>query len=120
MLRNIPVNMQGYKLMITEAPQEKTRENENGQTEYVTDREGIQQFVVSLFAKRKVQPGEFAGKGEEIKVTLTADPGEGFEEGVYVQLVDATVSHWENNGRSGLSFKAGGLTPAGAQIPVAA
>ncbi|MEY8040562.1 hypothetical protein AB8O55_14245 [Saccharopolyspora cebuensis] len=83
----------------------------------MTDRQGVHQFVVSLFAKRRVQPGEFAGKGDEIKVTLTADPGEGFEEGTYVELVNATVSHWETqNGdryRSGLSFRADGLTPLG-------
>ncbi|MBB5153022.1 hypothetical protein [Saccharopolyspora phatthalungensis] len=116
-LKNIPANMQGYKLMITEAPAMKMRENEDtGQVEPVTDRQGVQQFVVSLFAKRKAQPGEYAEKGEEIKVTLTADPGEGFEEGTYVQLVDATVSPWqtERKGRysSGISFKANGLTPA--------
>jgi hypothetical protein len=115
MLKNIPANLQGYKLMITEAPALKMRENDKGEMEPVTDRQGVQQFVVSLFAKRRTQPGEFAEKGEEIKVTLTVDPGEGFEEGSYVQLVDAMVSHWERkNGdryMSGLSFKAGGLTP---------
>ncbi|TDD06648.1 hypothetical protein E1181_11620 [Saccharopolyspora terrae] len=119
MLRNIPVNLQGYKLMITEAPQEKTREKD-GVQEFVKNHEGVQQFVVSLFAKRRVQPGEYAGKGAEIKVTLTADPGEGFEEGVYVQLIDATVSHWENDNGSGLSFRANGMVPANAQIPAAA
>ncbi|TDD56592.1 hypothetical protein [Saccharopolyspora elongata] len=118
-LMNIPVNMQGYKLMITEAPAMKMKENEKtGEMEPVTDRKtGAQQFVVSLFAKKRPQPGEFAGKGEEIKVTLTVDPGEGFEEGTYVQLVDATTSPWQNekNGRysSGISFKADGLTPLG-------
>jgi hypothetical protein len=115
-LKNIPANMQGYKLMITEAPQAKMRENEDGVPEIVTDRQGVQQFVVSLFAKRKTEPGQYAEKGEEIKVTLTADPGEGFEEGSYVQLIDATMSHWQNerNGRfsSGISFRANGLTPA--------
>ncbi|GGJ01585.1 hypothetical protein GCM10011581_43480 [Saccharopolyspora subtropica] len=117
MLKNIPVNMQGYKLMITEAPTLKMRENDNGEMVPVTDRQGAQQFVVSLFAKRKPQPGGFAEKGEEIKVTLTADPGPGFEEGTYVQLVDATASHWERRDgdrfMSGLSFKADGLTPLG-------
>ncbi|WP_433871883.1 hypothetical protein [Saccharopolyspora sp. CA-218241] len=118
MLKNIPANMGGYKLMVTEEPTIKMRENEQGVAEPVVNRQtGAQEFVVSLFAKRRVQPGEYAGKGEEIKVTLTADPGEGFDEGTYVQLVDATVSHWENQrgGRysSGLSFRAIGLTPQG-------
>jgi hypothetical protein len=117
MLRNIPVNMQGYKLLVTEAPQLKLRENDSGVQEPVTDRRtGAQKFTVSLFAKRTAQPGEYAEKGEEIKVTLTADPGEGFEEGTYVQLVDATLSPYQNerNGRvfSGIAFQAAGLTPA--------
>lgn len=114
-MRNIPVNLGGYKLMVTEAPTLKTKENDDGVEEPVTVR-GVQQFVVSLFAKKRPQPGQYAEKGEEIKVTLTAEPGEGFEEGTYVQLIDATVSPWQNerNGRfsSGLAYRADGLSPA--------
>ncbi|MCX2734453.1 hypothetical protein OOZ19_29765 [Saccharopolyspora sp. NFXS83] len=114
-MRNIPVNLQGYKLMVTESPALKMRENDNGVEEVVTDRSGVQHFVVSLFAKKRPMEGQFAEKGEEIKVTLTADPGEGFEEGTYVQLIDATVSPWqtERNGRyaSGLAYRAAGVTP---------
>ncbi|MCA1195335.1 hypothetical protein [Saccharopolyspora sp. 6V] len=117
MLKNIPANMQGYKLMITEAPVMKTRtDKDTGEIRPVTDRQGVQQFVVSLFAKKRPVEGQFAEKGEEIKVTLTADPGEGFEEGTYVQLIDTTMSHWENekDGKysSGIWFRANGLTPA--------
>ncbi|MGW1676620.1 hypothetical protein, partial [Saccharopolyspora sp. NPDC002376] len=85
-LKNIPVNMQGYKLMITEAPAIKMKEDEDtGEMKPITDRAtGANQFVVSLFAKKRPQEGQFAEKGEEIKVTLTVDPGEGFEEGTYV------------------------------------
>lgn len=115
-MRNIPVNLNGFKLMVTEEPTMKTRETEDGKTEIVTDYLGTTQFQVSLFAKARPAEGQRAPKGEEIKVTLTADPGEGFAEGAYVQLVDATVSHWEisQNGRtsSGLAFRAAGLTPA--------
>ncbi|WP_246110343.1 hypothetical protein [Saccharopolyspora dendranthemae] len=106
--------------MVTEAPALKMFENDKGVQEVATDRNGVQQFIVSLFAKRKAQPGEFAGKGEEIKVTLTADPGEDFEEGTYIELIDATVSYWERNGRSGLSFRANGMTPLGAKASAAA
>lgn len=116
-MRNIPANLGGYKLMVTEEPTTKTRETDDGRTEIVTDFHGVQQFVVQLFAKQRTEPGQRAPKGEEIKVTLTADPGESFEEGTYVELIDARVSHWENNrnGRysSGLSFKAGGMKPLG-------
>jgi len=113
-LKNIPVNLQGYKLMVTEAPTIKMYEDEETrEMKPVVDRvTGATQFVVSLFAKKRPQEGQYAEKGEEIKVTLTADPGEGFEEGTYVQLIDATTSLWERNGRAGLSFKANGLTPA--------
>ncbi|GDY28766.1 hypothetical protein [Gandjariella thermophila] len=109
-MRDIPVNLGGFKLRITEEPSMKMRERD-GQKEPVTV-DGVRQFTVSLFAKR---PGQ---KGEEIRVTLPADPGEGFEEGDLVELIDATVSPYSfTNGRgetvSGMAFKAAGLKPLG-------
>lgn len=117
MLSNLPVDLGGYKLMITEAPTVKTRINDKtGKEETVLNRDDdTPQFVVSMFAKRRPQEGQYVGKGEEIKVTLTADQGDGFDEGSYVQLISATVSHWQNerDGRysSGLAYRALGLTP---------
>jgi hypothetical protein len=73
--------------------------------------------VVSLFAKLQVQPGQRAPKGEEIKVTLETDPGDGFYEDMRVALIQPRINAYqiENNGRvsSGISFKAAGLAPAG-------
>ncbi|WP_431879965.1 hypothetical protein [Amycolatopsis sacchari] len=115
-MRNIPVNLSGFKLTITEAPAMKTRENEaTGESEVVVNRFTNEvQYVVALFAKPLPRKdGKPAGKGEEIRVTLTADPGEGFEEGMRVELIDATVSAWAMGDRSGLSFRALGLKPAG-------
>src|SRR5690348_11333192 len=108
-MRNIPVNLGGYRLMVTEAPVMKTRE-EDGRVETVTDRDGATLFTVSLFAKQK---GE---KGEEIKVTLATDPGETFEEGDLVELVNATLSPYSfKNAKgetvSGIAFRAMGLKP---------
>lgn len=118
-MRNIPASLSGYKLMISEAPAMKMRENKDGEMVPATTFDGVQQFVVALFAKRRPGPdGKPVGKGEEIRVTLEVDPGEGFEEGMYVELIDATVSAWamkdeQGNVRSGMSFKAAGLKPAG-------
>lgn len=112
-MRNIPVNLNGFKLTITEAPALKMRENEDKQMVVVTDGNGVQQFVVSLFVKPLPRDGRPAGKGEEIRVTLATDPGEGFEEGMRVELIDPTVSAWAMGDRSGLSFRAMGLKPAG-------
>lgn len=118
-MKNIPANLSGYKLMVSEAPAMKMRENDRGELVPATDWQGVQQFVVSLFAKRRPsEDGRPVGKGEEIRVTLAADPGDGFEEGSYVELIDATVSPWamkegSDGVRSGLSFKAAGLKPAG-------
>ena len=110
-MRDIPVNLGGYRLMVTEAPVLKTREGENG-PEVVTDRDGANLYTVSLFAKKK---GE---KGEEIKVTLTTDPGESVEEGDMVELIDATITPYSfKNDRgevvAGIAFKAAGLKPVG-------
>lgn len=115
-MRDLPVDLSGYRLLVTEAPAMKMRER-SGAMEPVTDRHGVTQFSVSLFAKRRPGPDGFAGKGEEIRVTLTTDPGEGFEEGTYVALLDPRVSPFSlttEDGRviSGLSFKAAGLVSA--------
>ena len=91
-MRDIPVVLSGYKLTVVEPPAPKTRDDGNGGQIAVVDRQGVTQFVVSLFAKLRVQPGERAPKGEEIKVTLATDPGEGFGEVTRVELVDALLN----------------------------
>ena len=108
MLRNIPVVLEGFKLRVAEEPTVKMRE-ENGKQVLATDQQGASLFVVALFAKPLPDPvtGR-AGKGEEIRVTLETEPS-GIEEGDRVELVNARVSHWENEGRSGLAWRATGL-----------
>jgi hypothetical protein len=113
-MRDIPVMLDGYKLTVVEPPAPKVREDGT----VVTNRDGVTQFVVSLFAKLRTQPGVRAPKGEEIKVTLETDPGEGYEEDARVALVGARVSAYQidtPDGRSlsGISFKAMGIAPAG-------
>ena len=117
-MRDIPVILSGYKLTVVEPPAPKTRDDGNGGQVAVVDRQGVTQFVVSLFAKLRVQPGERAPKGEEIKVTLATDPGEGFGEDTRVELIDAKLNAYQidtEDGRSisGISFKAMGLKPVG-------
>ncbi|NMI00861.1 hypothetical protein [Pseudonocardia acidicola] len=113
-MRDIPVNLGGYKLTVVEPPAPKTRDDGNGGLVPVTDQQGVTQFVVALFAKLRVGPGEKAPKGEEIKVTLASDPGEGFTEDVKVELIDARLNPYQiDNGAgrvtSGVAFKAMGL-----------
>lgn len=91
-MRDLPVVLDGFKLTVVEPPAPKMRQDANGADIPVTDRDGVTQFVVSLFAKLQVQAGQRAPKGEEIKVTLTADPGEGFPEDARVQLIDAKIN----------------------------
>ena len=113
-MRDIPVMLNGYKLTVVEPPMPKVREDGT----VITNREGVTQFVVSLFAKLRVPPGQRAPKGEEIKVTLEADPGPGFAEDDRVELVNARLNAYQldtPDGRTvaGISFKAVGLTPVG-------
>jgi hypothetical protein len=115
-VRDIPVVLSGYKLTVVEPPAPKTRDDGNGGQVVVTDRAGATQFVVSLFAKLRVEPGQRAPKGEEIKVTLETDPGLGFEEDSRVELVHPRINAYQidsPDGRSisGISFKAIGLKP---------
>jgi hypothetical protein len=119
-MKDIAFIATNYKFMVTEAPVTKTRENKAGEFETVVDkRTGENQFVVMLFAKPRPVTGQRVGKGEEIKVNLATDPGDGFEEGMYVELIDPVLNTYEmtnDEGRitgSGLWFKAAGLKPAG-------
>lgn len=121
-LNDIPVILSHYKLMITEAPCVKMKEIDGGRLVPVVDRiTNEEQFVVVLFAKPRPTEGRRKAKGEEIKVNLPCDPGEGFEEGDYVELINPVINTYEMRGEdgkitaSGLWFKADGLTPA-AQI----
>jgi hypothetical protein len=113
-MRDISVNLNDHRLTIVEEPAMKLKRDGSGP---VLDREGAAQFVVSVFAKRIAMPGEFAPKGEELRITLATDPGEGFQEGLRVELIDPRVNAWEirddETGRvsSGLAFKAMGLKP---------
>ncbi|WP_219414861.1 hypothetical protein [Pseudonocardia nigra] len=121
-MRDIPVVLSGYKLTVVEPPGPKMRDDGNGGQVVVTDRQGATQFVVSLFAKLRPVPGQRAPKGEEIKVTLETDPGEGFEEDTRVELVNPRINAYQIDGPdgrsiSGISFKAAGLTPVTGPMP---
>jgi hypothetical protein len=116
-MRDIPVVLSGYKLTVVEPPTAKTRDDGVGGQVVVTDRNGVTQFVVSLFVKQRVGTGERAPKGEEIKVTLATDPGPGFDEDTRVELVDPRINSYQidspdSRSISGLAFKAVGLKPA--------
>ena len=124
-MRDLPVVLSGYKCTVVDPPRPKTRDDGKGNQLTVTDRNGVVQFVVAVFLKQRVEPGERAPKGEEIKVTLATDPGDGFEEDTRVELVGPRINSYQidtDDGRSisGLAFKALGLKPANpAPSPVA-
>ena len=115
-MRDIPVLLNGYRLTVVEPPEPKTRDDGTGRQVTVTDRNGV--IAVRGVAVREAagRPGERAPKGEEIKVTLATDPGEGFEEDTRVELIDARLNAYQidtEDGRSisGIAFKAMGLKP---------
>ena len=117
-MRDIPVVLDGYKLTVVEPPAPKMREDGNGGFVAVTNREGVTQFVVSLFAKLRPAQGQRVPKGEEIKVTLETDPGQDFPEDARVALIHPRINAYQidsPDGRSisGISYKAMGLAPAG-------
>jgi hypothetical protein len=116
MLSNIPVELSGHKVLVTEAPTVKTREGEGGVREVVVDgRTKATLYVVALFVKPRPNGEGYAGKGAEVKCTLETDPGDEVSEGALVELINPRVSHWENeiNGRtmSGLAWRATGIKP---------
>ncbi|MGI5213289.1 hypothetical protein [Plantactinospora sp. CA-290183] len=107
-MRNIPVNLSGYKLRVVEEPSVKADQEGKVITAYGTS---DPLFTVAVFAKPIATEEGYRGKGEELKVTLATDPGQ-VEEGELVELIGPTVSHWERDGRSGLTWKAQGLKTA--------
>jgi hypothetical protein len=104
-MRNIPVDLSGYRLRVVEEPSIKADQDGRVITAYGTD---DPLYTVAVFAKPVATEDGYRGKGEELKVTLTTDPGQ-VEEGSLVELIGPTVSHWERDGRSGLTWKARGL-----------
>lgn len=118
----LPVNVTGYRLTVVEPPCPKTRDDGRGGQVVITDRNGVAQFVVSLFAKQRPVPGQRSRKGSEVRVTLETDPGEGFTEDMQVELINPRVKAYKiesEDGRTiaGISFKATGLTPVTASRP---
>jgi hypothetical protein len=110
-VKNIPVNLSGYRLTVSEDPEMKVRK-ENGVETVVTDRDGVTKYTVALMVKAKGQ------KGEEIRVTLDSDPGEGFSEDemTRVELIDPRVTPYSfKNERgetvSGVAWGAAGMKP---------
>ncbi|MFG1881114.1 hypothetical protein [Micromonospora sp. NPDC049102] len=106
-MRNIPVNMSGFKLRVVEEPSIKADQDGKVLTAYGTS---DPLYTVAVFAKPVATEDGYRGKGEELKITLSADPGQ-IDEGDLVELIGATVSHWERDGKSGLSWKAKGVKP---------
>ena len=113
-IKDLPVLLSGHRLSLVELPCPKTKIDGT----VVVGRDGVTQFVVALFMKLLPQPGVRAPKGEEVRVTLETDPGEGFEEGMRVELINPRVSAYQlrtEDGRelAGVSLKATGMVPAG-------
>jgi hypothetical protein len=104
-MRNIPVNLGGYKLRVVEEPAIKTDQEGRVLTAYGSD---DPLYTIAVFAKPVATEDGYRGKGEELKITLSADPGQ-IEEGELVEMIAPTVSHWERDGRSGLTWKAQGV-----------
>ncbi|QUG99804.1 hypothetical protein HUO13_02410 [Saccharopolyspora erythraea] len=113
MLKNVPVQLEGYKLRVSEAPTVKMYTNDKGQEEIQTDFHGATLHVVSLFVKARPQDGRPAPKGFEAKVTLETAPEDEFDEGVLVELINPRISQWQNERGSGVSLKATGIKLAG-------
>ena len=62
-MRDLPVVLSGYKCTVVDPPAPKTRDDGSGNQVTVTDRNGVVQFVVSLFVKQRVEPGRAGAEG---------------------------------------------------------
>ena len=91
--KNLPVVLGGYRCTIVDPPCPKTRDDGNGGEVVVVDRNGVTQFVVSLFLKAIPGPGERA------------------------PINSYQIDTEDGRSISGIAFKAFGLKPAGAPTP---
>lgn len=125
-MQDIPINLGGYRLMVTEEPAVKMRENRAGELEPVVNKAGEMQYVVTLFAKTRLVAGQRPSKGEEIRVNLPGPPSDECPEGSYVELVGAVINTYEmrgDNGQitaSGVWFKAQGVKSVARPVASAA
>lgn len=113
-MRNIPVSLEGFTLLTGEAPTVKMVEEKGKPPVAAVDRRtGETLYTVSLMV---ISPVDGATgrrpKPTVITVTLECDPGDAVTEGMRVELIDPRVSHWENEGRSGLAWRAQAVVPA--------
>lgn len=119
-MKDIHASLEGtHSLMVTEPPTMKMRVKDGKEEPVVNRKTKAPEFVLMVFAKPIVPDDNGRlGKGEEIKVNLTADPGEGFTPGTYVELLDLVVNTYEMRNddgvitASGLWFRAAGVKPA--------
>lgn len=112
MLKNVPVQLEGYKVRALEAPQFKTFQNDAGKIEQQTTPDGAPLYELSVFMRQRPQDGQRTPKGFEVKVTLETEPQESLEDEV-VELVNPRISQWSRNGRDGVSLRATGVKLAG-------
>ena len=118
MLQKLPIDLRGYSLMVSEAPEVKTFMKDGQEVVATTYGSNDPIYVVSVFAK-PLQKNAFGKrlKGEEIKVEFTREPEQEFEEGTYIQLDRPTVSTSDFTNSEGgrfvsQKFHAEGLVPA--------
>lgn len=112
MLKNIPVQLSGYKLRATEEAAVKTYTNDQGMQEVAIDQQsGATMYVLSVLMKQLPTEDRPAGKGFEVRVTLETDPSGQVEEGQLVELISPRINEWEIKGRKGVSLKAKGVKP---------
>lgn len=112
MFKNLPVQLEAYKVRALEAPQLKTFQNDQGKIEQQTNQDGTPLYELSVFIRQRPQEGQRTPKGFEAKVTLEAEPQEQLEDEV-IDLVNPRISQWARNGREGVSMRAVGAKLAG-------
>lgn len=110
MFRFIPVDAARLGTPVCLIEPERKTDFETG--EFKTDKDGRQLWVVGVSLR---EPG--TRRAVAIDVTTAEEP-RGISEGMAVRLVGLVASQWEQNGRTGVVWRADlVLPPEGTQVP---
>lgn len=103
-MQNMPIDVARLGTCMCVVPPEPRVNRETGEVR--KDREGNTVYVVGISVRQKERR-----RADVIDVSVPVEP-RGVLEGVPVQIADLMATAWSIGDRSGISFRASGVTPA--------
>ncbi|MFI9078696.1 hypothetical protein ACIGW8_19835 [Streptomyces sioyaensis] len=104
-MQQMPIDVGRLGTCLCVVPPEPRVNPETGEVR--KDREGNTMYVVGVVVRQRDRR-----RADVIEISVPGEP-RGVSEGMPVQVADLTATAWSIGDRSGISFRASGITPAG-------